>query len=466
MADNGTSVLPLFHQTIGSRRYETPGGRLRLGDPRGSGRGAPYISQPRNLPRFTRFPRLQTFDSLKNYRDFRFLFIDNFCANTALWFQLLSVGWLVRDLTAASSVSSSALLVVTVGGINTLPRLLIGPWGGVLGDRLDRRKIVMACMAIMAVAAFGFSMIVRLGLVEWWHAYIYVLLSGLVTSVSQPLRQALIANTVPMESFGNAYATNVLTITGTRIIGPFIGGFLIATLGFAWNFAVESALYVAAVLILLPMKTPYSQVRTTVTDSVVADLKEGIGFIFRGERTIFNLITLGIIPNVILHPTWFLLPVFTVDVLHLGPDVGGILLAATGVGGLLSGLAIASVGFVFPKGRLALGMVVASSISVILFAQSHWLAAAIVIIGLMAFFQASFRTVNGTLIQGLTPDALRGRVTSLQSYNSGFVILTSLLIGWVVDLTNVTFGIMAVGGAGLALSVLAIATLKRVRPLR
>ena len=334
-----------------------------------------------------------------------------------------------------------------------------------MGDRLDRRKIVMATMAVMAVAALGFSWVIRMGLVEWWHAYLYVLLGGLSTTISQPIRQALIANTVPRESFGNAYATNVLTITGTRIIGPFIGGFLIATLGFAWNFTVEAALYAATVLVLLPMKTPYSHTRTIAETSIFADLKEGLRFIFRREKTIFNLIALGLIPNVVLHPTWFLLPLFTADVLHMGADVGGILLAATGVGGLIAGLTIASIGFVFPRGRLVLGMVVASSISVILFAQSQWLVLAIVVIGLMAFFQAAFRTTNGTLIQGLTPDELRGRVTSLQSYNSGFVVLSSMLIGWMVDMTNVTFGIMAVGAAGLGLSILAMATLKRVRTL-
>lgn len=402
---------------------------------------------------------------MRNYRDFRFLFTGNFCANTAQWFQLLSIGWLVRDLTAASSLSSSALLVVTVGGINSVPRLLAGPWAGVLADRLNRRNIVVVTMTAMAVAALSFAFIIRWGLVEWWHAYIYVLLGGLATTINQPIRQALIANTVPRESFGNAYAINTLTITGTRILGPFIGGFLIATLGFFWNFTVESALYAATVLVLLPMRTPYSQMRESAEVSVFADLKEGLSFIFRQERTIFNLITLGLIPNVVLHPTWFLLPLFTVDVLHRGPDVGGILLAATGVGGLLSGLVIASVGFVFRKGRLALGMVVASAVSVIIFAQSQWLIPAIAVIGLMAFFQAAFRTTNGTLIQGLTPDVLRGRVTSLQSYNSGFVVLSSLLIGWLVDQTNVTFGIMAVGGAGLGLSILAITSLKRVRPL-
>ena len=334
-----------------------------------------------------------------------------------------------------------------------------------MGDRLDRRKIVMATMAVMAVAALGFSWVIRMGLVEWWHAYLYVLLGGLSTTISQPIRQALIANTVPRESFGNAYATNVLTITGTRIIGPFIGGFLIATLGFAWNFTVEAALYAATVLVLLPMKTPYSHTRTIAETSIFADLKEGLRFIFRREKTIFNLIALGLIPNVVLHPTWFLLPLFTADVLHMGADVGGILLAATGVGGLIAGLTIASIGFVFPRGRLVLGMVVASSISVILFAQSQWLVLAIVVIGLMAFFQAAFRTTNGTLIQGLTPDELRGRVTSLQSYNSGFVVLSSMLIGWMVDMTNVTLGIMVVGATGLSLSILAMATLKRVRTL-
>ena len=142
-------------------------------------------------------------------------------------------------------------------------------------------------MAVMAVAALGFSWVIRMGLVEWWHAYLYVLLGGLSTTISQPIRQALIANTVPRESFGNAYATNVLTITGTRIIGPFIGGFLIATLGFAWNFTVEAALYAATVLVFLPMKTPYSHTRAIAEASIFADLKEGLRFIFRREKTIF-----------------------------------------------------------------------------------------------------------------------------------------------------------------------------------
>ncbi len=418
--------------------------------------------------------RVRTFDSWIRFRDYRFLWIGNFCAHGAQWLQLLTVGWLVRNLTAASG--SSALLVVTAGGLSTLPILLFGPWGGVLGDRLDRRKVVMAIHCFMAAAALTFALLVRSGGVEWWHAYAYVIVGGVCWSITFPLRQSLVANTVPRESVVNAYATNVFTITGTRILGPFIGGLLITTLGFFWNFALEAALYAGTVLAFLPMKTPYYQEKAaqekaaqekaaTEVSSPLASLKEGIRYVWKGERVIFNLITLGIIPNVILHPVLFLLPVFTIQVLHSDADVGGYLLATSGLGGFLSALTIASGGLLSRRGIVCLGGIAASSISVILFAQAHWLPAAFFLIGLMSFAQGTFRTTSGTLIQLVVPDALRGRVTSLQQYTQGFLILSSLLIGWFVDLTTVTIGIMTVGGVGLVLAVFSAATLHRVRRL-
>ena len=178
-----------------------------------------------------------------------------------------------------------------------------------------------------------------------------------------------------------------------------------------------------------------------------------------------NLIVLGLIPNVILHPVWFMLPVFTVDVLHRNADVGGYLLAVTGLGGLVSALAIASTGFVFRRGIILFGSIILSSVAVILFAQAQWLPAAIILIGVMAFAQAMFRTAAGTMVQLLVPDNLRGRVTSLELYSQGFLIITSLIIGWFVDLTTVVIAIMSVGGLSLALGAVSIFTLPRVRQL-
>ncbi len=412
----------------------------------------------------SRLTRIRTFDSLRRYRDYRYLWAGNFCANCAQWLQLLSVGWLVRDLTA--STGSSALLVVTAGGLNTFPILLLGPWGGVLGDRINRRKLVMALQAFMASAALLFALLVRSGHVEWWHAYVYVVVGGSSWAITHSLRQALVANTVPRESVVNAYAANVLTITGTRMVGPFAGGILIAALGFFWNFVLESALYAGTVLAYMRMRTPYyHENASTVVLSPLASLMEGIRYVWGGERVVFNLITLGLIPNAVLHPVLFLLPVFTAEVLHGGADVGGILLATTGFGGFLSALTIASGGFQSRRGFVCLGAVAVSSVCVILFSQAVWLVAAMVLIGMMSYAQGTFRTTSGSVIQLTVPDVLRGRVTALQQYTQGFLILTSLLIGWFVDLTTVVIAIVTIGAVGLGLAVFSSLTLRRVRRL-
>ncbi len=389
----------------------------------------------------------------------------NFFANTAQWLQLLSVGWLVRDLT--DSFASSGLLVVAVGGMTTLPTLVVGPWAGVLGDRVNRRKLVMAVQSFMTVAAITFAFVVHSGHIEWWHAYIYVFVSGICWSISITVRQTLVANTVPREALVNAYASNTLTITGTRMIGPFIGGVLITTIGFTWNFAIEASLYAATVLAFWPMKTPFLQHRPADSNaSPLSDFLEGLRYVRKQERVIWNLMVVGLIPNVLLHPVWFVLPVFTVEVLHRTADTGGVLLAVTGFGGLLSALTIASVGFGANRGLICLWAVLVSSAAVVLFAYSPWLVPAAILIGLMSLAQATFRTSSSTLIQSMVPDHLRSRITSLHLYSQGFVFMSSLAVGLLVDLTTVVVALAAVGIAGLVLGSISYLVLPRVRQAR
>ena len=409
-------------------------------------------------------PRLHTFDSWIEYRDYRLLWVGNFCANSAQWLQLLTVGWLVRSLTEGSP--SSSLLVVTVGGLSTLPGLLVGPWGGVLGDRIDRRKLVIGIQSFMAVLAISFALVVSSGKVEVWHAYLYVVISGACLSVTQPMRHALIASTVRREALVNAFATNVLTIPGTRMVGPFVGGVLIASLGFFWNFTVESLLYVSMVLVFLPMKTPYSQTRESAgQQSMVADLRDGVRYIWKENRIFSILMLLTLIPNVIMQPVMFLLPIFTEEVLHRGADVGGLLVAVNGFGGLVAAFIIATVGFVFKKGVIALATVITSAVVVLIFAQSQWMPMAFVVIGLFAFSQTAFRTANGTLVQTLVRDDMRGRVTSLQRYGQGLVVFASLLIGWFAGVTSAPTALTVVGAVALLLGLVFAATARRVRAL-
>jgi MFS family permease len=409
-------------------------------------------------------PRLHTLDAWLAYRNYRLLWCGNFFANSAQWLQLLTVGWLVRELSEGSTVAG--LLVVTVGGINTLPGLIVGPWGGVISDRFDRRRLVISLQSVMAVLAFCFAALVLTGRVEVWHAYGYVILAGACHAMVQPMRQALIAGTVPREMLGNALATNVLTITGTRIFGPFIGGILIVTLGFFWNFTIEACLYLANIAMIFSLRTPYFQPGDARRrGSFFANLIEGMRYIWSGERAIFQLMIVSVIPNIILHPVWFLFPVFTTDVLMRNADFGGYLLAVTGVGGFLAALFMASFGFVFTKGKVVLGAAVTSAITAILFAFSHWMALAFVVIAAMAFSQAVFRTTRGTLIQTLAPDRLRGRLTSLQSLDRGFLVVASLGVGLLSDATSPVTAIAIVGSLGLVLALVCAAALGRVRRL-
>lgn len=407
---------------------------------------------------------MHTLDAWLAYRNYRLLWCGNFFANNAQWIQLLSVGWLVRDLSEGSNVAG--LLVVTVGGINTLPGLVVGPWGGVLSDRFDRRKLVITLQLMMAALAISFALLVLSGHVAVWHAYLYVVLAGACRSMTQPMRQSLIAGTVPREMLGNAMATNVLTITGTRIVGPFVGGILIFTLGYFWNFTIEAILYLANVAMIFPLRTPFHRPGDArQRGSALANMVEGLRYVWSGERAFFQLMVLSVIPNIILHPAWFLFPVFTTDVLQRDADVGGYLLSITGVGGLLAAFTVASFGFVFPKGKVVMGAAIASSVMLMLFAYAKWMAVAFVVIAGMAFFQSLFRTTRGTLIQTLAPDNLRGRLTSLQSIDRGFLIVASLAVGAVSDATSPSMAMAIIGVVGLTLALVCAATLGRVRQL-
>ena len=410
-------------------------------------------------------PRLRTFDAWIVSRDYRLLWIGNFFANTANWLQLLTLGWLVKNLTQDNE--ASALLVIGVGGINTLPGLIVGPLGGVLGDRVDRRRLIISIQAFMAAFSFGFAWIIQLHIVEVWHVFAYAIVSGVCLSITQPMRQALIANTVPRHMLGNAYATNVLTIPGTRAIGPFIGGILVASLGFFWNFTIESLLYLGMILAFLPMRMPYATAArrspTAGTGGFITDLVEGFRYIWSGNRVLFYLITLTVVPNVILQPVIFSLPLFTDEVLNRGADVGGYMLAINGFGGLLMAFTIASFGFFFKRGLVCLATAIVSSVLALALTQAVWLPVALLVIALFASTQTAFRTTNGTLTQMLVPDELRGRITSLQRIGQGFVVGSSLLVGWFAGVTSVTWALTAMGLLGLAVSILYLIFASRLK---
>ena len=350
--------------------------------------------------------------------------------------------------------------------MSLLPGLIMAPIAGTLGDRMDRRKLVIGIQTFMAVFSFLFAVLVGQQLVTVWHAYIYVFVSGTCVSISQNSRMALVANTVPRHAMAHAFATNVLTIPGTRMIGPFIGGILITTLGFFWNFTLEALLYLGTVIVFLPIKTPYARVRKGAGNpSFLSDLVGGFTYVWKDKRVLLYLTMLGFIPNTILQPAMFLLPVFTDEILKRGADVGGYFLAINGLGGLLMALFIASFGFVFKKGMIVLVCALASSVFILLFSHAIILPLAFLLIMLFATTQTAFRTTNGTLMQLLVSDDMRSRVTSLQRYSMGGVLVASFAIGWFARITSISIALAAMGLIATVLAIVFYLFARQIREL-
>lgn len=421
-------------------------------------------------PTGTRFGtgRQGNFWIISRYRDFRFLWIGNFFTVGAQWIQILTVGWLVLHLT-----DGNAFLTGTVVGIRTLPILIIGPWAGVLADRIDRRKFVMVTQIYMAIAAVVFAFLVLAtdldaqpvtGPLKWWHAFIYMGVSGTAHSIIQPVRQAMVPNTVPLRYLGSPLALNGMAHPSMRIVGPAIGGLLIATLGFNWNFFIESAAYVTIVLIYLPMKLPYREEQPSKRVSMLTSMREGLAYVTR-EKTILQLILMAFIPNLVFQPVVFVLPIFTTQVLGRGADAGGILAGAVGAGGIIAAIIIASRGFIFRRGLVTMAGLIGGCFFILLFSQSTWYFASMAFLAGLGFFQYLFRVGNNTLIQTIVPDALRGRVMSIYMLDNGLTPLATMFISFFIHIWSPAGAYTALALVGLALALLQLAFFRRVRQL-
>ena len=404
-------------------------------------------------------PRIQTFSSLKS-KDFRLLWTGNIFDNLALWLQLISLSWLVWDLTG------SAMLSGTAAGLRGLPTLVIGPWAGVIADRMDRRKLVIVAQVFLTAVAVVFAFLVATGTVQVWHAFLYASISAVAFAFIMPARQALIVNTVPPRDLANAFALSAMTVTSNRLIGGILGGLLITTVGIKWNFYVESVAYLITALLLIPMKTPYRQESTARLSSVLANLKDGFVYIWRDNRIILHLIVLSFILNLVFLPIPALLPAYTSGVLHAQANVGGYLLAAQGVGGIAATLVIASVGYSAGKGKVGLASLVVGCAAILIMAQSHWLMLSLAMMVFLGLAQTSFIVSNQTLVQSMVPDNLRGRVTSIYMLEFGLGPVAIFLIGLLMELYTVSGALTIVAAVGLGLSIYFYSSFQRVRGLK
>lgn len=390
-------------------------------------------------------PSVGTFAALA-FRNYRLLWVGTLFMSAGTWVQQVTLGWLAFEMTG------SPWQVSVVVGLRTFP-MLGAPIAGVIADLFDRRKILLINQTYLSALALGFAVLLLLDLERIWHLYAFSFLSGAGWGLNNPLRQTLVANSVPKARLMNAIALNSMAFNSMRMIGPAIAGGLIQFFGAELNFLLQAAFYGVVVFLVIPYKAEYAESREGRKEqSPLADLREGIAYVAR-ERIPRYAVLLSMIPMLTMMA--FIqtqLPVFVA--IDLGSPEGGLLgvmYLGMGVGGFLGSLFVARFHAIQRKGRLAILAVAGAGASVLLLSQTDvwWLAWGVLVSQQMFFI--AVMTTNNAILQSVTPDYLRGRVMGIYMLDVGLQPLGGLTAGAIATSYGVSAAWAAGGATGLAL---------------
>jgi len=297
------------------------------------------------------------------YRNFRLLFIGTVFSHTGDFMQAMAQAWLVWTMT------NSPFLLGLLGFCQAVPRLLLGAIGGALVDRLDRRRLLLLTQNLAMVQAFAFWALVYFDLIRFWHIVVLVLFIGTVNTLNQTARQSLINTLVPRAELMNAIALNSSIVNLSKVIGPSLGGVLIAIIGVAGCLLVNAVSFLAIILSLVMMDLPLWQ-REKKEENFWQEVIEGYHYV-KTNHQVFSVLSLAYIVALIGSPYTRFLPVFATDIFHAGPSGFGLLLAAPGVGAVGSGLWLASMGNIRRRRNFVFLSVLTFSLFLMLFSFSR-----------------------------------------------------------------------------------------------
>src|SRR5579862_4512097 len=360
------------------------------------------------------------------YRDFRLMWIGACTSSIGTWMQIVAQGWLIYRL------SHSAFLLALDQFLGGIPIFMFSLIGGVVADRVERRKILLGSQYVQMASAGLLTILVATGVVQVWHILCLSFISGLAQSFGGPAYQALIPTLVELDDMPNAIALNSIQFNVAVMVGPALAGQALAKLGEKWCFGLNALSFLAPIIALTMITSRFLPVKTG--ESIYSSLKQGIQFA-RKQGSMEALIVLAFCMTALAMPMRTYIPVFVKDIFHRGPETYGNLLALMGLGSIFGSLGIASLGNVKRKGRIALGALLCLGATISGFALSRSLpvsGALLVITG--ASMMTVFATVN-SLVQLITTNEMRGRVMS--AYNFAFrggMPMGNLLSGWLVPM--------------------------------
>jgi len=361
-----------------------------------------------------------------HYRDFRLMWIGACTSSIGTWMQIVAQGWLIYRL------SHSAFLLALDQFLAGIPIFLFSLIGGVVADRIERRKILLMSQYIQMASAGTLTILIVMGLQHVWPILCLSFVSGFAQAFGGPAYSALIPTLVDREDMPNAIALNSIQFNLAVTVGPALAGITLARFGEKWCFGLNALSFLAPVISLSLITARYLPEKSG--ESMFLSLKQGIRFV-RKQGSMEALIVLAFCMTALSMPMRTYIPVFVKDIFHRGPETYGNLLSLMGVGSICGSLTVAGIGNMRNKGRFALSMLILLGAGIAGFSLSKFLPvsyAMLVLVG--ASMMAVFATVT-SLVQLITTNEMRGRVMSV--YNCAFrggMPMGNLLSGWLVPM--------------------------------
>ena len=394
-----------------------------------------------------------SFNSLEvpNYRRY---FLGQLISLSGTWMQTVSAIWVVLSLTG------SGVAVGLTTALQFLPMLLIGAWGGLLADRIPKRRLLMTTQALMAIPALGLFAVTATGVVTPWMVYLSVLAFGSLNAIDNPTRQSFVIEMVGPDRVVNAVSLNSVIVQAARIVGPGIAGVLIATVGVVPCFGLNALTFVAMIFALWRMDPSRLQA-PPVAEREPGAIRAGLHYVLRTPELMVPLALMALVGTLGFN-FQVVLPLLAKFSFESGAMTYAALVSAMAVGSIAGALVNGHRGRTGP--RLIAGGALAFGLSALLAAAMPTLALEIVMLALLGAASVTFAaTINSTLQLAVSPD-MRGRVMALYSVVFlGSTPIGAPLTGWLAESYDPRVALVLAGVSGLSAAWAAHISFSRLR---
>jgi MFS family permease len=379
-------------------------------------------------------------------RNYRLYYFGQMISLSGTWMQSFAQAWFVLQLT------NSKVAVGTVTTLQFLPITIFVLFAGVIADRVPKRRFIFFTQTLAMTQAAVLTALVWSGHAHLWHVYVLAFVLGLANAFEQPARQAFVMEMVGKDDLINAVALNAGLFNAARMIGPGIGGFIIATWGVKGAFLLNAISFIPVIVALAMMNSAeFFNVAPRQRGNPISELREGLAYAFRTPAVLLIVIVL-IFVGTFGYNFIVMLPLINRYVLHGGPRAFGFLGVALGAGAVISALLIAGRARATKRMIFVAGFCFSALLGAL--ALSHWLLVTLLLLLLVGIASTAFQATTNTSIQLTAPDHLRGRVMSLYMLLfAGSTPIGAYLTGQMAE----HLGVPAAVGICAALSMVGIA---------